>query len=1700
MDEEVERSLPPDDPAPEPPARPFLTRRRLLFGVGIVAVAVLVVFLSATILYRTGFFDSYIKDQLTAKMAEIGITFSADKFRVSASPLSVELRNATFNNATTGEKLFFIREAKLGLTVLDLLSWSTSRDIRIDSTDIEGGELWITFDKDGRSNFSGLHMVEDQKGSAVNFRYESVAVSLKDSVVHFGDVSRNIAADANELSVELTPDTTDGSTDGLRFKFDLNARNSNFGYGEGRVENISILAKGIADETHAEVSDLQISSPIGDTVISGTITDWAHPRYDLNADSSLDLTQLSQIFATGTALRGVGNFKGKISGEGEKYRVEGTASSEAFRAAGVYLKGANIAATVEGTNANYTANGTAIAEMLTFDDFRLDVLKLAGNVRGTGTDFRWVGELQAIAARTPSMTIGKLFLADAVAEYRDKELAASAVNGRAQRFAIGDTEFEDLQARGLKVGYTNGDVTVSSNSATAGKFSTEDYSIGGVKGGAVDVRHRKGQTDVTVNDLHAADATLGDSKVKNLTAKKFELTDVPAETRVKLQNVRGDDVAVAGMRINGLESPLLETKTADGTTVIYSDSTRIAKLDSDAATLGSLNIAGVRLTIRQGRVEGRSQDIDAGSVTLKNSDALANGGNLENVKLARPVFILEPSGRYRASADMSIGGGALGSIALGDGKAKVVVTSERAELSDLHASVMNGSLDGQVSIAFRRSGNSTVDTNFTGLDLSKLAAIQSGRVIPLEGSTNGSVHLTFAGTNFRASSGTVEATIAATAGSDADDKLPISGRIDLAATDGLFRINEANFQTDKSRLNATGQFDLSTDNSDLAVKLSSSDASEITKLVHVTGAFPALETQLDSMQAEIGGSLAFDGHLSGAFLDPDINGKASIERVALRGRTVGSVSSDLIVSADGFKLENGRLTEPGGGFANFDVTIPSYGSNNTTVNADLTNINAGNLLAALPIDLPARIKDLSGSTSGRVSINGLPNAATGDIDLSADNGLVAGQNFDSLKAKAIFAGSRIEVQNVEMNIGDGRLTAQGQYDRGSKDFDAKITGKAIPVPLILAFLPPNDSIPVIGGNADVSLVASGNADRFSTVNVTGSGTAADVTVGENSIGNVNFDAKTVGGQLTANLTADFSGHPQSLNATLDLTNDDLPLQASTEFRDNPLEPFLAFIPKVRDFGISGTARGRVDFGGNLSTLKPDGTRTISAENLSGTARFDALSLQIQDTPLNAAEPIVAKLSANAITFESAHFTGAGSDIRISGTKAISDTVENRLAVEGKMNLALLNLATKDLFFAGNADVSVRLVGLNPQANLTGSVATENAAFAAFVGNDRLTFSRVKARVIFTSDQAEIEEASGYLGGGKFTATAGALLDGLSIRNFRSTLNGENVTVPFPEDFLTTGDARLEITGVRRSPADPLQTTISGRVYASRSLYTKDIDLANIVGGRRARALSAGTSSLTAPRFDLVIEGRNALVVRNNIADLTASVSLNLSGDTDNPILSGRIVANGGTLLYRRDRYEIQRGVLEFPPDTFIDPVVNLQAEAEIGGYQVFVSLNGPLNDTEQVTASVRSSPALPQADIVSLITTGSLTNAAGGIPTLAQTGIRTAAEILTDAVINNPARRATDKLFGLNVFEIDPILAGEQLNPGARLTVGRQINNNLRVTYATNLSQDQNQVLALEYRVSNKLSFVAQYEQRSLTNVTRNRDNFSFEIRFKRRF
>lgn len=1676
------------------------TRRHAAISGGFLAVIIVLVALFSVVFYKYGVFDNYVKTQFTAKMADIGIVFDADVFRVTVNPLELELKNATFNDKVTGEKLFFIRDAHLNLTVQDLYAWQLSRDISIDKTVINGAEAWVTFDENGRSNWANLKLVEKRPGEIVNFKYDSVDFSLQDAVVHFGYLSRKISGNAKNVAFLLVPENMAVPEDQRRYKFDLTSQDSNFTYDQSLIENIDIRATGVADRAGAEFTNFELHTPIGESTLTGNLRDWSSPKYDFDVRSSVDLTQASTILPLGTSLFGVGNFNGKVTGEGETYKITGQADAAALRAGGVYLKALNVAATVEGTNTNYEANGKAVAEMLTFEDFRIDFLQMIGNVRGTGTDFRWLGDLQAAAAKTKTMSLGGLFLHDALAEYKDRELRAQAGSGRAKRFELGDTEFEDIQARNLKFSNSEGALNLSAPNASARKITAKDVSLSGVSGSNLQIKRRGERTDVTVANVRSDSGKLKDSTLRGVSADKLEITDLPKTTDFLATNLRAAEWDVNGAIVQGLEAPSAEFHNSPGPLLVYADKARVAKIDSDSAVLGSLNIGGVRLTIMKGHVEARSNDIDAGNITLKKSANLPNGGTLEAVKISKPVYILEPSGRYRATADMSLGGGALGSIALGAARASVDVNNERVALNEINADVMNGSVTGTANIALNGRSLSTLKGDFTNLDLSKLLALQGGRVTPFEGQTTGRIDLTFNGTSLRNASGTVNADITANAGTTDTARIPVTGKISLNAVNGLFNVDVANLNTEKSRLSATGHFDLRNEDSNLSLALNSTDASEIDRLIRVLGVSPELEHQLDSLQVSVAGNLAFNGTVTGNFYDPVIDGRASLDSISMRGRMLGSVTTDLFVSPTVTELRNGKLQQADGGSALFAISVPTGAKNSTSVKATLTNVNAGNLLAALPVELPERIRDLDGQTSGTVDISGLPNEARGDVNLTAARGLIAGQTFDNLKVKAVFSGTTVNLETAEMQIGAGRFNATGTYDRATDLFNMDLGGTAVPAPLLLAMLPKNDAIPQMVGDVDFTAKATGAFGKPSTYDVSFNGRTPNVVVNQNAIGAVVFNGRTVNKVLTAELTADLNGHPQVVNATVDFANDNMPFMVATDFNQSPIAPFLSFIPQLKDMPITGTGTGRVEFGGNLSQLNSKGEREISTAGLAGTAQFSQLSLQIQDTPLSAAEPVLIRFNTREINFEHARFAGGGSNMTVAGTKALTPDGINNLSIDGRVNLNLLNLVSKDAFFAGFADTSIRLYGPNSTAKLTGSANVVNGSVAMFLGSDRFTVDRLKARVIFSTNQVEVEEASGYLGGGKFNGSGGGILEGLAIKAFRFSLDGNNITVPLPQDFVTTGDAHLEITGIRRNPNEDLQLTIAGQVFARRSVYSKDIDLASIVGARRDAVLSGGGSSIRAPRFDLVIEGRDALIVRNNIADLTASVSLTLTGDADNPRLAGRITAEKGTIFFRKDRYDVQRGVLEFPPDTEVDPIINLQAETEIAGYQIFVNLAGPLKDSELLSAAVRSSPALPQADVVSLITTGSLANTSGGIPTLAQTGINTAAEILTDTIINNPARKATDKLFGLNVFEIDPIISGQQSNPLARLTVGRQINNNLRVTYSTNLSQDQNQVLAFEYRVSNKLSFIAQYEQRSLSNVTRNRDNFSFEIRFRKRF
>jgi translocation and assembly module TamB len=1033
----------------------------------------------------------------------------------------------------------------------------------------------------------------------------------------------------------------------------------------------------------------------------------------------------------------------------------------------------------------------------------------------------------------------------------------------------------------------------------------------------------------------------------------------------------------------------------------------------------------------------------------------------------------------------------LGQMNVGQARAQVVVTNAELQLNNFTAAIFNGHADGNARIAIGKGGSSRIAATFDQVDVAGPFTAFAGAAVPLSGRANGKIDLAFPGTDFKQASGTLTTTFTADKLETAKGRVPLSGEVALRADRGLFNIERVDLQTTATKLKATGQFSFSAD-SNLQVELNSSDAAELQTVLISSGLLPDVEEQMRTYGLELGGQLAFNGTLRGKLSTPDIDGKVSLSTLLVNGNDLGSLSASLKMTAAELRIDNGQLTEKDGGGMQFALVAPRTGTDNITLDATLDRVNAGSLIAALPLSKSTRaqLADTQADASGQIKVTGIPNAMVGSAELRFGPGRLAGEPLESLVARATFSGSKVTIENVDARLTAGHIVASGTYDTTSKAFD--LQGRAEGVQLSRLFALTNrPGLSAVSGTADFNAHVSGNLSEsnFSAYQITFDGQGKDVVINGRPAGSLALVGRTENKQLNITLTTGvFGSTPQVVAAKIDLGSEKLAANVETTLNNADLSGLLKMVLPQTTVNISGLATGTLKASGNL--LDEDGY--FSASGLQGEANFTHLSFRVEDVQLNATSPLIVRFSPNEVTFEKTQFTGPGTNIALGGTLAVGAGGRQSMTADGQLNLRVLNGLSPDAFLSGTAEVAVRVSGSYERPRLNGTASVAGGSVSLLIGNERWTIANVKSLVRFTANQAQIDSMTGTLGGGRISVTGGALLEGFTLARFLFNIHGDNVAAPYPTNFRTTADVDLEIKGTAR------EQLISGMVNVKRAEYTEDIELADLINFRQTESIEEGGEiEITALFSDLRVEGRNALIVRNNLADLVGSVSLVVNGPVKDPLVSGRITASSGTLNFRNDRYEITRALIDFPPQRQADPLINIQGEAQIRGYRVTVGLTGPLS---QPQAIIGSEPALPQADVVSLITTGQLSTGDTSTSILSQSGLGTATSLLTDALINAPAQRATSRLFGLSRFEINPVIGTAGASPAARLTLGKRINKDLSVTYSTNVTSDPNQILAVEYRVSDRLFFIAQYEQASTRRLTTRNNNFNFEIRFRKRF
>src|ERR1700682_162268 len=451
----------------------------------------------------------------------------------------------------------------------------------------------------------------------------------------------------------------------------------------------------------------------------------------------------------------------------------------------------------------------------------------------------------------------------------------------------------------------DGVLTASSGLFTANGLTTSGARINGISASNLRLRNENNAFAGSISGAWASEVIASGTRVKDVRANVVNFAATPAGTTVNIK-----EVIVGGVSALGAE-------------------------------IASINIAGVRLSVRAGRIEGSTADINPGSVKLKE-------GTLDNVKLAKPVFVIEPSGRYRASADLSIGGGVLGQMKMGQAKAALVASSSEIQVNNFTADLFDGQATGNAKISLTKSGASHVVANLQGLDVAAPLTMLSGTAVPLAGKATGKIDVTFPATDFKRASGSISTQFTAETVETGSERTPIAGEVVLQANSGLFQIQRVDLQTAASHLKASGQFSFEGD-SNLQVDFNSTDAGEIQRVAISSGLLPGVEAQMNQNGIEIAGPLVFSGNVRRKLRAPDLHGRLSLGSLIVNGNDVGALTASLIANQTEIRVADGKLSEKDGGGIQFSLNAPRSGENNVSVDAKLDRANANVLLASLPL-------------------------------------------------------------------------------------------------------------------------------------------------------------------------------------------------------------------------------------------------------------------------------------------------------------------------------------------------------------------------------------------------------------------------------------------------------------------------------------------------------------------------------------------------------------------------------------------------------------------------------------------------------------------------------------------------------------------------------------------------------------------------------
>jgi hypothetical protein len=697
-------------------------------------------------------------------------------------------------------------------------------------------------------------------------------------------------------------------------------------------------------------------------------------------------------------------------------------------------------------------------------------------------------------------------------------------------------------------------------------------------------------------------------------------------------------------------------------------------------------------------------------------------------------------------------------------------------------------------------------------------------------------------------------------------------------------------------------------------------------------------------------------------------------------------------------------------------------------------------------DFGIETSGVSGSLSGSGSVQYERGSWEGDGKITVENGNYGAESFDSARAHLALHSGQLRISEAEAKRGGARLNVEGLVGLDSRQLN--LTTRLQGFLMEQIELLQKKDLPV-QGRVGLSGTLTGTIDKPAFA---GNFDVASLRYDSRDLGSGKGSLEFQNGKLRGNarIRSDFGDMAFQADVA---TGTGFPGKVTMEFDNLDIQKLVSaeFPPYLQD--LSTALEGKLEAQGNFEDLA----------SLRIRGEVDGAHFKIRDYELHNEGRLRFTAVNRRLTMDSVRFVGDGTNLLLSGTVPLDGSPQLDLALNGNLNLELLDGVEKKLHASGSVMLNIRANGSRGDPQVIGQASLRDAMFD--YKDLPFRFSGMQGDMVFSRNLVRFEKIRGSAASGTIELSGIVEHRNAVLRSINMAIMLRRARLPYPKDFRSVGDADLVLSGSGDAQV------LSGEIDVTRMEYLRGFNLLEQLASRAGDQSGPLTTDpfMLGLRLNIEIRSDNGLSIDNELARVRAAMRLTLRGTAAYPSLTGRVEATEGTIFFRGSRFEISRASADFVDRNRIKPVLEIRAEADVKTYRLILDAVGEI---DHLNLNVTSDPPMSTVDILSLLTTGKEGTGTGTSQHESQMAGMSAASVLSENLTGVIGKRV-QRIFGLESFRVDPFLAGAENDPTARITISERISKDLVVTFSRNLTTNQEQIVIIEYDVGKNVSVVA---------------------------